>query len=150
MIEAIVKCCAGLDVHKMVVVATVVAEQADGSLRQRSRQFRTFRAQRQALCGWLQAQEVELAVMESTGNYWKSIYAALESAKIEAYVVNARHVKQVPGRKTDLNDSQWLASLGTSSNSKRTSNYWMSSCSPRWRRTNTPGNGYRPSPGWIV
>ncbi len=112
MIEAIVKCCAGLDVHKMVVVASVLAEQADGSLQQRSRQFGTFRAQRQALCAWLQAQKVELAVMESTGNYWKSIYAALESAKIEAYVVNARHVKQVPGRKTDLNDSQWLASLG--------------------------------------
>jgi len=111
MVEPIVKRCAGLDVHKMVVVATVLLEQADGSLYQESREFGTVREARQKLCDWLQAHRVELVVMESTGNYWKSIYAALTSAQLDAYVVNARHVKQVPGRKTDLNDSQWLASL---------------------------------------
>ncbi len=110
MIEPIVKRCAGLDVHKMVVVATVWLEQADGDLSQESRECGTFRRDRQALCDWLQAHQVELVVMESTGNYWKSIYAALESAQLDAYVVNAKQVKQVPGRKTDLNDSQWLAS----------------------------------------
>jgi transposase len=111
MIEAIVKRCAGLDVHKMVVVATVLLEQADGRLYQESREFGTFRSDRQALCDWLKTHRVEVVVMESTGNYWKSIYAALESVQLCAYVVNAHHVKQVPGRKTDLNDSQWLASL---------------------------------------
>ena len=56
----------------------------------------------------LQPDEV---VMESTGIYWKSPYAALEAAGIRAKVVNARHVKNVPGRKTDINDAQWLATL---------------------------------------
>lgn len=111
MVEPIVKRCAGLDVHKMVVVATVLIEQADGHLYQQSREFATFRQDREQLCDWLLGHGVELVVMESTGNYWKSIYATLTAAQLEAYVVNARHVKQVPGRKTDLNDSQWLASL---------------------------------------
>ena len=69
MVEPIVKRCAGLDVHKMVVVATVLIEQTDGSLSQESREFGTFRWARQKLCDWLQAQQVELVVMESTGNY---------------------------------------------------------------------------------
>ena len=111
MLEPIVKRCAGLDVHKMVVVATVLVEQPDGQVSQQTRSFGTFRSDRDALCGWLGEAGVELAVMESTGNYWKSIYAALETASIETYVVNARAVKQVPGRKTDVNDSQWLAAL---------------------------------------
>jgi transposase len=111
MIEAIVSRCAGLDVHKMVIVATVLLEQADGQVLQETRSFSSFRRDREALCRWLQEGEVELVVMESTGNYWKSIYAALESARLKTYVVNARMVKQVPGRKTDVTDSQWLASL---------------------------------------
>lgn len=111
MIEAIVSRCAGLDVHKMVIVATVLLEQADGQVRQETRSFSSFRQDREALCQWLQDGAVELVVMESTGNYWKSIYAALESARLKTYVVNARLVKQVPGRKTDVTDSQWLASL---------------------------------------
>jgi transposase len=73
MIEAIVKRCAGLDVHKMVVVATVLIEQVDGRLYQESREFGTFRSDRQALCDWLKTHQVEVVVMESTGNYWKSI-----------------------------------------------------------------------------
>jgi len=63
------------------------------------------------MCQWLKDHEVELVAMESTGIYWKSIYATLEKAQILAYVVNARHVKNVPGRKTDVSDSQWLAAL---------------------------------------
>lgn len=55
-----------------------------------------------------------IVVMESTGVYWKSVYSALEDADITTQVVNTRHVKQVPGRKTDLKDSQWLASLARS------------------------------------
>lgn len=112
MIEPIVKRCAGLDVHKMKVTATIQLEQADGSVREKTREFGTFRKHRRQLRGWIKKHEVELVVMESTGIYWKSIYATLEAAEINTYVVNARHVKNVPGRKTDIMDSQWLASLG--------------------------------------
>jgi transposase len=61
---------------------------------------------------WLRDLGVQLVVMESTGIYWKSIYAALEKAGIAAHVVNARHARNVPGRKTDMSDSEWLARLG--------------------------------------
>jgi len=111
MIEPIVKRIAGLDVHKMVVVGTVLIEEEDGSIKQETREFGTFKRDRRQMCQWLKGHEVELVAMESTGIYWKSIYATLERAEILAYVVNARHVKNVPGRKTDVSDSQWLASL---------------------------------------
>lgn len=110
--RAIVKRCAGLDVHKMVVVATVQVEQDDGSLLEETKSFGTFRKHRRQLCRWLKKHDSELVIMESTGIYWKSIYQSLENAKIQTFVVNARHVKQVPGRKTDVKDSQWLATLG--------------------------------------
>jgi transposase len=112
MLTPIVKRCAGLDVHKMVVVGTVILELVDGSLREETRQFGTFRRHRRQMVRWLSGLGVDLAVMESTGIFWKSIFASLEEAGIATYVVNARHVKQVPGRKTDVSDSQWLATLG--------------------------------------
>jgi len=112
MVEPIVKRCAGLDVHKMAVTATILLEQEDGNLKEETREFGTFRKHKRQLCRWLKRYEIELVIMESTGIYWKSIYASLEDAEIKAYVVNARYVKQVPGRKTDVLDSQWLASLG--------------------------------------
>jgi transposase len=102
---------AGLDVHKKVVVATIILERPDGSIIEETKEFGTFPNQRKNLAKWLYENEIELAVMESTGVYWKSIYAALEEFKLKAYVVNARHVKNVPGRKTDVKDSQWLATL---------------------------------------
>jgi transposase len=83
MIEAIVSRCAGLDVHKRVLVATVLLEQVDGQVVQETRTFSSFRQDREALCRWLQESAVELVVMESTGNYWKSSYAALASAPLK-------------------------------------------------------------------
>ncbi len=112
MIQAIVKRCAGLDVHKMSVTVTVILEQEDGQLEIETKEFGTLRTHRKHLCHWLLEKEVELAVMESTGNFWKSIYRSLEQAGIRTHVANARHVKNVPGKKTDVSDSQWLASLG--------------------------------------
>ena len=106
MLETMVRCCAGLDVHRRQVVSTVIRE---GS--KEAREYSTFHRELQELAHWLQRERVELAVMESTGIYWKAIYAALEDAGIETRVVNARHVKQVPGRKTDVQDSEWLAEL---------------------------------------
>ena len=112
MIEPIVKRCAGLDVHKMKVTVTALLEQEDGSVREETREFKTFRKHRRQLCRWLKKLGIELAVMESTGNYWKSIHDSLDAAGIRSWVVNARHLKQVPGRKTDVLDSKWLAIVG--------------------------------------
>ena len=109
--EAIVQRSAGLDVHRKSVVATVLIEQDDGSIFEQTREFGTFKKHRRELCDWLTGHRIELAIMESTSVYWKSIFCALEGAGITAHVVNARHVKHVPGRKTDVQDSQWLASL---------------------------------------
>ena len=106
-----VKRCAGVDVHKLQVMVTVLLEQSDGQLQESTREFGTFRADRLALAEWLNSLNVELVVMESTGIYWRSIFSTLEAAGLKAHSVNARHVKQVPGRKTDVKDSQWLASL---------------------------------------
>lgn len=110
--KSLYRCVAGLDVHRMLYVLTVLIEQADGSLSKQQRQFTGFQRDVRALVTWLQSLSVELVVMESTGIYWKSIYAALEAAGIPAHVVNSRHVKNVPGRKTDIADSEWLAQLG--------------------------------------
>ena len=103
---------AGLDVHRMLYVLTVLLELDDGTVEKHQRSFGGFKRDRRALVDWLLGLGVGLVVMESTGIYWKSIYAALEQAGIPAMVVNARHVKNVPGRKTDLSDSEWLAQLG--------------------------------------
>lgn len=111
MIHKVVNRVAGLDVHKMIVVATIMVEQEDGSEMQETRNFGTFKRDRREMCQWLKDHQIELVVMESTGIYWQSIYASLERAGILACVVNARHVKKVPGRKTDITDSQWLAAL---------------------------------------
>jgi transposase len=102
---------AGIDVHKMLHVVTAVLEHPDGTIEQQSREFGGFKRDCRALTTWLLELNVELVVMESTGIYWKSIYAHLERAGIQAWVVNAHFVKHVPGRKTDMNDSQWLAVL---------------------------------------
>jgi transposase len=109
--EPIHKRVAGLDVHRMKHVATVLIEQEDGSLIKQTREFGGFKRDLRALIEWLQEHGVELVVMESTGIYWKSVFAHLEAAGIAAWVVNAHHIKNVPGRKTDVADSEWLASL---------------------------------------
>ena len=102
---------AGIDVHRMLHVVTVLLEQADGSMQRQTRQFGGFRRDCRELAAWLAELRIELVVMESTGIYWKSVYAHLENAGINAWVVNAHRVKHVPGRKTDVADSEWLAVL---------------------------------------
>ena len=109
--EAIVQRSAGLDVHKKIIVVTILLEQSDGSVQEETREYGTTYKACEELANWLLSNEIQLSVMESTGIYWKNIYAALEKAGLHVSVVNARHVKQVPGRKTDVKDSQWLARL---------------------------------------
>jgi transposase len=101
----------GLDVHQAQITACALLEEPDGTVRIEQRQFGAFKRDRRALAEWAASLCPDEVVMESTGIYWKSPYAALEAAGIRAKVVNARHVKQVPGRKTDVGDAQWLATL---------------------------------------
>jgi transposase len=102
--------CCGLDVHKREVVACVVSTEADGTPRKVIRAFGTMTPDILALADWLATQEVIHVAMESTGVYWKPIWNLLEDG-FELFLVNARHVKAVPGRKTDVRDCEWLAEL---------------------------------------
>ena len=102
---------AGVDVHRMLHVVTALVEEEDGTIKQHSQEFGGYRRDCRALAALLVELRVELVVLESTGIYWKSLYAHLERAGLRVWVVNAHAVKQVPGRKTDLSDSQWLAVL---------------------------------------
>jgi transposase len=111
-INAICKRVAGLDVHKKIIVATVLLEESEGQLHEETREFCTLPRDLKALEEWLSFHQIELTVMESTGVYWKDIHAVLEKGQLNVLIVNAKHIKQVPGRKTDLTDSQWLAYLG--------------------------------------
>lgn len=101
----------GLDVHQAKITACAIIEHPDGRVEVVLREFGAFKRDRRALAQWAREIEPEAVVMESTGVYWKSPYAALEQVGIEAWVVNARHIKTVPGRKTDIADAQWLATL---------------------------------------
>ena len=101
---------AGLDVHRDWVVGCVRAL-VDGERTVAKQKFKTTAAGLAALAGWLVDQRVELAVMEATGVYWKPPYYALEGVVGEVWLVNAHHVKNVPGRKTDLSDAEWLADV---------------------------------------
>lgn len=110
--EALHKRVAGIDVHRMKHVVTVLIEDDSGQTIKQQREFCGFKRDLKTLASWLQEQRVELVILESTGIYWKSVYAHLENAGVPAWVVNAHHVKHVPGRKTDVADSEWLAQLG--------------------------------------
>jgi transposase len=110
-LEPLYRRVAGIDVHRMLHVVTAVVECADGTIEQSNREFGGFKRDCRELSRWLVELNVELVVLESTGIYWKSLYSHLERAGIETWVVNAHSVKHVPGRKTDITDSQWLAVL---------------------------------------
>jgi transposase len=108
------RCVAALDVHQAKLTVCVLREEEDGELKVELREFGGFKRDRREMARWVGSFAPESVVMESTGIYWKSPYAALEQEGLRALVVNARHVKQVPGRKTDLADAQWLAILARS------------------------------------
>lgn len=101
---------AGLDVHKKTVVAAIIVQGADSSWYQERRTFETMTADLLALSDWLMAHGVTHVAMESTGEYWKPVFNILEN-NFEVVLVNAQHVKKVPGRKTDQSDAEWLAEL---------------------------------------
>jgi Transposase and inactivated derivatives len=102
--------CAGLDVHKKTVVACVRLLAPDGTLTTEVRTFSTMTAGLLALVDWLLSLGVTHVAMESTGEFWKPVYTLLEDS-LTVLVVNAQHIKHVPGRKTDVKDAEWLAEL---------------------------------------
>jgi len=108
--DIVVVCCAGLDVHKKTVVACRRCLQGNGKVRKEVRTFGTMTADLLALSDWLAAAGVTQVAMESTGIYWRPIWNILET-RFQMLLVNARHIKQVPGRKTDVKDSEWIAEL---------------------------------------
>src|SRR5262245_54935906 len=102
--------CAGLDVHKKTVVACARLLQADGTLTTEVRTFTTMTADLLLLADWLAARNVSQVAMESTGEFVKPVFNLLESS-FTLLVVNAQHIKHVPGRKTDVKDAEWIAEL---------------------------------------
>lgn len=102
--------CAGLDVHSATVVACVMITAADGTVTKETKTFGTMTKDLLELGDWLKGHEISHAAMESTGSYWKPVYNLLEG-QMELLVVNAQHIKAVPGRKTDVLDAEWIADL---------------------------------------
>jgi transposase len=103
-------CCAGLDVHKKTVVACLLLTAATGRTSREVRTFATTTAGLLALCDWLTSQGVTHVAMESTGIFWRPVFNLLEGS-LEVILVNAQHMKAVPGHKTDIKDSEWIADL---------------------------------------
>ena len=110
-IQPIFRCAVGMDVHLAVIHVGVILQEPGCEPAVYRRQFGAFQRDRRAMAEWIAGFAPDTVVMESTGIYWKSPYAALEQVGIRALVVNAQHVKKVPGRKTDTSDAEWLAML---------------------------------------
>ena len=98
--------CCGIDVHKKLIVACF----KKGN-KQEIREFGATTRELLELADWLKTGGCKMAAMESTASYWKPLYNILESSDLNAMVVNARHMKAVPGRKTDVKDAEWIATI---------------------------------------
>ena len=108
--EVIYTHCAGLDIHKKTVVVCCMTPGTKRAKETEIRTFGTMTADLLALSDWLLSKQISHVAMESTGEFWKPIYNLLEG-NFELLVVNARHIKTVPGRKTDVKDAEWIAEL---------------------------------------
>ena len=104
--EVVHERCCGLDVHKKTVVACVIAPEG-----RETRTFGTMTDDLETLAAWLEERGVTHVAMESTGVFCKPVYNVLETSEFELLVVNAQHMKAVPGRKTDVKDAEWIADL---------------------------------------
>lgn len=102
--------CAGIDLHKKTAVTTIMITEPDGTVEQQTRTFSTMTSDLFALDDWLRAHRVEIVAMEATGIYWHPVFNILEAGR-PVLLVNPQHMKAVPGRKTDVKDSQWIADL---------------------------------------
>src|SRR5512142_403288 len=110
VMQVVYERCAAIDVHQKTAVTTVMITQPDGSLQKQTHSFATMTSDLLALDDWLRAQGITVVAMESTGVLWHPIFNILEEGRT-IILVNAQHMKTVPGRKTDVKDSEWLAEL---------------------------------------
>ncbi|GAB6274938.1 MAG: hypothetical protein STSR0004_18030 [Peptococcaceae bacterium] len=98
--------CCGIDVHKqMIAVCLKMGKRTE------KRQFRTYTRDLREMTTWLKEYGCQMVAMESTGPYWKPLYNVFELEGLPAMVVNAAHMKALPGRKTDVSDAEWIADL---------------------------------------
>jgi transposase len=104
--ELVYERCCGIDVHKKLVVACF-----RNGRKSETRNFGTLTSDIKKLCAWLEEKDCQKVAMESTSVYWKPLYNLLELQGIDVIVVNAHHIKTVPGRKTDVKDAEWIANL---------------------------------------
>jgi transposase len=109
--EVLYSRCCGLDVHKASVTACCRWKEESGQMHKELRRFGTYTADLRELASWLQQREVQQVAMESTGSYWRPVWNQLESAGLALTLANAQHIKNVPGRKTDLLDPEWISDL---------------------------------------
>jgi len=110
VMDVIVKRCAGLDVHKEIIVACVRLMDDADKVRKSVRTFKTMTGDLRRMSAWMEAQDVTTVAMESTGVFWKPVFNVLEG-HFDLLLCNAGHIKNVPGRKTDVKDSEWIAQL---------------------------------------
>jgi len=111
VVEVIHARCCGLDVHKKTVVGCVLLTQPDGQVERQMRTFGTMTADLLALSDWLNSLDVTHVGLESTGVYWRPVFNVLEDDARTLLVVNPQHMRAVPGKKTDVRDSEWIADL---------------------------------------
>lgn len=104
--KVVYRCCCGIDVHKKMIVACL-----NKGGKQTLREYGTTTGEIRDLANWLTEEKCEMIAMESTGVYWKPLYNLFELSGLEAIVVNASHMKALPGRKTDIKDAEWIADL---------------------------------------
>lgn len=104
--EVVYRCCCGIDVHKKIIVACL-----NNGGEQSLREFGTTTSEIKTLANWLTESGCEMIAMESTGVFWKPLYNLFELMDLDTIVVNAAHMKALPGRKTDVKDAEWIADL---------------------------------------
>ncbi len=111
LLPVVLSSCCGIDVHKKTLTACLLANGASGEAVRELRVFSTMTAGLRELAQWLTERGCRHVAVESTGVYWKPLFNVLEAAGVDVVLVNAQHVKNVPGRKTDVKDAEWLATL---------------------------------------
>ncbi|ODA41257.1 Mobile element protein [Desulfosporosinus sp. BG] len=109
--DAVLECCAGLDVHQETVVACVLFGPLEHKPKKEIRMFSTTTPDLLKLADWLEGQKCSHVAMESTGIYWKPVWNILETGTFQLILANAQRIKNVPGRKTDVKDAEWIAQL---------------------------------------
>lgn len=110
IIQVIHPVCCGMDIHKKSIIATLITVDKEGKESYETKEFETYTDDLYKLRDWLLFNNCPIVSMESTGIYWRPIYNILEGY-VEVLLVNARHIKNVPGKKTDVKDSKWIAGL---------------------------------------